>query len=90
MIKLDPARIKEEEGFLPVQFRGRGSLDGEQYHNLIIWLHDVLSTVSDQFHQKTWCITAVATDYRWCETLTCYPGGQCECRMVQAAELLRI
>lgn len=90
IIKLDPARLKPDEGFLPVEFRGRGGLDACQYQNLVIWLHDVLGTVSSQFRRKVWCITAVASDYRWCETLTAYPSGRCECKMVQAGELLKI
>jgi hypothetical protein len=90
MLRLDPSRLESDEGFLPVEFRGNGSLDAQQYRNLIFWLHDVLGTISRQFRRKTWCITAVGSDYRWCETLTCFPSGRCECKMVEAGELLRI
>ena len=90
MLRLDPARLRQDEGFLPVEFCGDGSLDSQQYRNLIWWLTDTLGTLARTHEMRVWCITAVANDYRWCETLTCFPSGRCECKMVNAGELLRL
>jgi hypothetical protein len=90
VLQLDPERLKEDEGFLPVEFRADGSLDANRYRNLIWWLTDTLGTLARKYKLKVWCITAVANDYRWCETLTCFPTGNCECKMVPAGELLRL
>ena len=89
-LKLDVERLRKDEGFLPVEFRGLGSLDSTQYRNLIWWLTDTLGTLARSYRLRVWCITAVANDYRWCETLTAFPDGGCECKMVPAGELLRL
>jgi hypothetical protein len=90
MLQLDPQRLRQDEGFLPVEFRGAGSLDTEQYRNLIWWLTDTLGTLAREQDIRVWCITAVANDYRWCETLACFPSGHCECKMVPAGDLLKL
>ena len=90
LLQLDQERLRQDEGFLPVEFRGDGSLDSQQYRNLIWWLNDTLTTIAQQNDMRVWCITAVANDYRWCETLTCFPSGRCECKMVRAGELLKL
>ena len=90
MLQLDPERLREDEGFLPVEFRGDQSLDIEQYRNLIWWLTDTLRTLAQTYKMRVWCITAVAKDYRWCETLACFATGRCECKMVPAGDLLKL
>lgn len=87
-LQVEPEALKRFEGFLCVQLRGTEYLNAEQYSHLLNWLEDALSEVARDSDMRVWCITAVAKDYRWCQTLACYPDGSSECKMVQASCLL--